>query len=329
MRCTKFLPAAAAVPMAQLLRPAAASRPRLKAGLLLPFRHHRGLLYGAAVDIEALRASMAARPAKAIYDVLSPVPSHLLNISLSDYIPPECGASPGSPFDRRMWAGGSVRFDGFESLVLDGRRAVCVERLGHIKASGSPGAEKIFVDVWRRYGLVDPAAADPEAAVEASPAVEERRTLVFIRDVLLPPSSATSSSRPPSRVVKLPFEPDYAFSLTPSATLLFHFSALTYNAHAIHLNPQYCREVEGHRNLLFHGPLSLVLMLSILRSQLSDPAAIKSLEYRNLAPLYADEPLRVCIRKNNHGSATDTNRWDVWVEGPEGGLAVRGSAITA
>jgi hydroxyacyl-ACP dehydratase HTD2-like protein with hotdog domain len=149
--------------------------------------------------------------------------------------------------------------------------------------------------------------------------------------------------------------PEFVFPLKPDATLLFHFSALTYNAHAIHLDPDYCRNREGYKGLLVHGPLSMVLMLSALRGclarlqsqakvQTPRPAAarkssstpgeaeqpsmpyIKSLNYRNLAPLYVNEEMRVCLRRTK--AEGDGLQWDVWVEGPDGGLAVKGHAVT-
>lgn len=111
--------------------------------------------------------------------------------------------------------------------------------------------------------------------------------------------------------------------MTPTKSLLFRFSALTFNAHKIHLDPRYAREVEGHRNLLVHGPLSLVLMLSVLRSQLKEGNMILKFDYRNLAPLYAEEELKVCIRKDTEKE----DKHDVWIEGKDGGYAVKGSAI--
>jgi hydroxyacyl-ACP dehydratase HTD2-like protein with hotdog domain len=104
---------------------------------------------------------------------------------------------------------------------------------------------------------------------------------------------------------------------------LFRFSALTFNAHAIHLDPQYCREVEGYRNLLVHGPLTLILMLSVLRSRLKHGEKIKTFDYKNLAPLYAGEELKVCVRNDR----VKGNKYDVWIEAQGGGYAVRGSAI--
>merc|ERR1712093_414832 len=51
---------------------------------------------------------------------------------------------------------------------------------------------------------------------------------------------------------------------------------ISFNAHRIHLDPQYTREVEGHRHLLVHGPLTLVLMLSVLRSQITEAKMVSA-----------------------------------------------------
>jgi len=110
--------------------------------------------------------------------------------------------------------------------------------------------------------------------------------------------------------------------MTPTQSLLARFSALTFNAHRIHLDPQYTREVEGYRDLLVHGPLSLVLMLSVLRSQLKEDEVVGTFDYKNLAPLYANEEMKVCVRKGRK----DEHKFEVWVEGSGGGYAVKGSA---
>lgn len=107
--------------------------------------------------------------------------------------------------------------------------------------------------------------------------------------------------------------------------MLFRFSALTFNAHSIHLDRSYVHEVEGYRNLLVHGPLSLVLLLSVLRAHLSkSELEITEINYRNVSPLYVDEQLTVCGKpKGEDGS------WEVWIENQDGGLAVRGRVRTA
>jgi hydroxyacyl-ACP dehydratase HTD2-like protein with hotdog domain len=114
--------------------------------------------------------------------------------------------------------------------------------------------------------------------------------------------------------------------MTPTKALLFRFSALTFNAHLIHLDPLYARNTEGHHDILVHGPLTVVLMLSFLSNHLSKLGlCVKDFEYRNLAPLHVDEELRICAKAKQQTSG----QWGVWIEGPQGGLAARGTAWTA
>lgn len=48
---------------------------------------------------------------------------------------------------------------------------------------------------------------------------------------------------------------------------------------------------------------------------------VESIEYRNVAPLYCDEEMRICVKEKRR---TDTGSvWDVWIEGPTGGMAVK------
>ena len=64
-------------------------------------------------------------------------------------------------------------------------------------------------------------------------------------------------------------------------------------------------------------------MLSVLRSQLKDKEIVLNFEYRNLAPLYASEPLRVCVKRDR----VKNDKYDVWIEGKDGGYAVKGTAL--
>jgi len=121
--------------------------------------------------------------------------------------------------------------------------------------------------------------------------------------------------------------------LTPTPELLFRFSALTFNAHRIHLDRDYARRVEGHRNLLVHGPLSLALMMQFMSKHVkagdTGPEVIHRFDYRNLAPLYCDEPMRICASKKYQGPDATCDAYHVWIEGPTGGIAVKGTVHTA
>jgi len=93
---------------------------------------------------------------------------------------------------------------------------------------------------------------------------------------------------------------------------------LTFNAHKIHLDRQYCREVEGYRDLLVHGPLLLIMMFSVLNR---NGLVVNDLTYRNLAPVYVNEMVNVCLAERRAGT------WDVWIAGHlDDSIRVKGTA---
>ncbi|PGH05964.1 hypothetical protein AJ79_06653 [Helicocarpus griseus UAMH5409] len=251
---------------------------------------------------------------------------------------------PGPPFNRRLWAGGYVRFYGGKGaggsgpLRLNGQRAVCLEGIRDVTIKGREGEEKVFVAVERRVAAVEEGEQEEEVRrrvwtedeKEAGDAVVvERRDLVFLRDREI--EGVDEGGR---RIVKPPSSPTLAHSLTPTRSLLFRFSALTFNAHAIHLDRTYARNIEGYPDLLVHGPLTLTLMLTVLQNHLSSisggQAMIAGIEYRNLAPLVVERVMRICAKpkgKNGDGdvAGVGAEAWEIWVEGTDGGLAVRGT----
>ncbi|PCH10504.1 hypothetical protein PENOC_000200 [Penicillium occitanis (nom. inval.)] len=241
--------------------------------------------------------------------------------------------TPGEPFNRRLWAGGKITFPqlGAESsnLLLNGQRAVCVENINNVDVHGSEGNEKILVTIDRRFTEVheheDETQIRARVASNGSEVLVEKRTLFFMRDLDL--EQQIERDRRKSRFVKAPTNPDISYSMRPTKALLFRFSALTFNAHLIHLDPHYAQTTEGHQNILVHGPLTVVLMLSFLSSHLSKLGLrVKDIEYRNLAPLHVDEELRICAKAKQQTSG----QWGVWIEGPQAffeGLAIHGQFI--
>ncbi|KAF1362033.1 hypothetical protein EJ07DRAFT_153608 [Lizonia empirigonia] len=253
---------------------------------------------------------------------------------------------PGEPWVRRMWAGGAVQLRPYAESRLPriklGDQVACVERIKDVRLQGEDDAAKIFVTVERRFAttsrLKESAHSQPGApgagthflqqvrdGVEWGDALfKEERHLVFLKaktDAELTAVEAGHTHEP--RYLKAPTDPDFSHALTPTRALLFRYSALTFNAHLLHLDPSYARHVEGHRNLLVHGPLTLTLMLQVWakKSPVEDTFSFESIAYRNLASLYCDEEMRVCVKKKTSTDAGSV--WDVWIEGPTGGMAVK------
>lgn len=98
---------------------------------------------------------------------------------------------------------------------------------------------------------------------------------------------------------------------------LFRFSALTYNAHRIHYDVDYCRHVEGYDALVVHGPLQALLMTEAARR--SAPAECGSFDFRLTSPLLLGQGLFVlsapddqaiaCSITTADGRVTATGTW--------------------
>ncbi|KAI5309508.1 hypothetical protein KEM55_003097 [Ascosphaera atra] len=268
------------------------------------------------------------------------------------YFPPQVSAAqllkdgtdvlhyPGKPWDERLWAGGYVQFGEHDGPLLNGSRAVLLEGIRDVFATGKEGEEKVFVGIERRVAVVKEGEDEGEIRRRlwteqeenlADACLIERRNLVFKqsragskRDGQ---SSYTSPENKPRRMSTATQNPEFCHAFIPTKSLLFRFSALTFNAHSIHLDREYARGVEGFPDLLVHGPLTLVLMLTVLRNYLAKAVgkdvAITRMEYRNLMPLFVEREMKICGRPKKSGKG-----WDVWIQNENGEMAVKGTAWT-
>ncbi len=76
-----------------------------------------------------------------------------------------------------------------------------------------------------------------------------------------------------------------------SPTLLFRYSAITFNGHRIHYDLPYATEVEGYPGLVVHGPIQATLLYNLAATQAGKPP--KRFSYRGLAPAFSGAPIRV------------------------------------
>lgn len=127
-------------------------------------------------------------------------------------------------------------------------------------------------------------------------------------------------------VYSAPTNAEIRFPVMPSKSLLFRYSSLTFNAHSIHLDRDYARNTEGYRDLLVHGPLTFTIMITLFQNHMKSlKQTVTSIEYRNLAPLLVEQEMYVCAKPKSTG---DKKSWEIWVEGSDGSLAVRGTVHT-
>jgi 3-methylfumaryl-CoA hydratase len=176
---------------------------------------------------------------------------------------------PPGPQRRRMWAGGEVR-----SLHPLRTGEVATRRTQVLSIEEKQG----------RSGALTFVAVGHEISQRGQVVVQERHDIVYRDRAQSPPAESTPGDVPhPLR------SDEWAIDITP--TLLFRYSALTYNAHRIHYDRDYCREVEGYGGLLTHGPLQALAMTEAARIRRMTVTPGLSCTYRLIAPLFDHQGL--------------------------------------
>jgi 3-methylfumaryl-CoA hydratase len=124
--------------------------------------------------------------------------------------------------------------------------------------------------------------------------IRDEQDLVY-RDVsaAAAPDLASSSGGPPADATEIAVD----------ATLLFRFSALTYNAHRIHYDRDYARTVEGYPGLVVHGPFQALVMSEAARGRLQVPGP-SQFEYRLISPLFDGQGMFVGVERDGDAITT-------------------------
>lgn len=216
--------------------------------------------------------------------------------------------SPTEPFTRRMWAGGRINWEKDNPLrigdeVIETTKLVSAEP--KVTRAGEKmivvGVEKTFENA-KGLALVDRRDWVFRTQLSGPPPAQNYPESIGHDDALLPLPNASQTSR----------------DFVQTAVSLFRFSALTFNAHMIHYSRPWCREVEGHRDIVVHGPLNLINMLDFWRDVQADDFKIpKSIKYRATAPFYAGESYRALLEKD-----TDTTSIKLWGHDGKGDVKV-------
>lgn len=149
------------------------------------------------------------------------------------------GFLPPVPYERRMWASGNLQF--FQDLHVGEE----IEKRSTITAVdekiGSTGG-MVFVVV------------EHELHGRSGLAIRETQSIVYL-------PIAPEFTPPPKKAG--PTE-NLAFDVVQdvSTALLFRYSAITFNAHRIHFDLPYAKEVEHYPALIVHGPMQANFLMA-------------------------------------------------------------------
>lgn len=198
---------------------------------------------------------------------------------------------PPVDLPRRMWAGGRIEFVAPLRVGETARRVSTVKQI--TEKQGKSG-RLVFVLV------------EHDVFVGNDVRLREQHDIVY-REAPVP-----GAAPPPATAA--PTDRDFSTTIAPTPTLLFRYSALTFNSHKIHLDRDYCRREEGYPGLVVHGPLIATLLLELVRENLPD-ATVSSFAFRAVSPLFDTDAFTVNARW------TGEKTLDVWAANHTGGLA--------
>jgi 3-methylfumaryl-CoA hydratase len=167
-------------------------------------------------------------------------------------------------FPRRMWVGGEVRAE--RPLRTDTASVRRTRLLSHARKQGSTGDLLVVT-------------------LEHTVAQDGRTMIVERQDVIYRPAGGITP--PAGLAVALPPTQGWSEIIQPTTTLLFRFSAVTFNGHRIHYDRDYATQVEHYPDLVVHGPLTAMLLAESASKHLGKP--LKSLSFRASNPLFVDQ----------------------------------------
>lgn len=193
------------------------------------------------------------------------------------------------PADRRnrMWAGGRLEF--LRPLVV-GEDAMRRSTILSVDEKTGRTGSLLFVTVRHDYEQRDGLA------------VREEQDIVYRE----PAPPRTADPEPLA-------QPEWSETVVPTSTLLFRYSAVTFNGHRIHYDWPYATAEEGYAGLVVHGPLIATLLVgAFVRAH---PALRPThFSYRGVRPLTAPTPFAAAGRRVGEDTA------QVWAGNADGAI---------
>lgn len=189
------------------------------------------------------------------------------------------GFLPPLHHERRMWAGGSLTWHG--SLRIGEKLHRSSEILAVTQKDGSTGS-MVFVKVGH---VIEG---------ENGGFIEEKQDIVYL--------DIPDAFRPP-RPIPVPADVDFDEVVPMNEARLFRFSAATFNAHRIHYDLPYAREIEKYPNLVVHGPMQAIMLVEACKRHSGRGA--RSFRFKGVHPMFHDSDIRLVGRNEAGAQATE------------------------
>ena len=202
-----------------------------------------------------------------------------------DFLPPV-------PLPRRMWAGSRIEYLSPLCIGDDARRESTIT---NIQSKSSGDNAMIFVSVQHQIFVDDRLA------------IREEQDIVYRNPAVT--NAKAAKTRPET------LTPEWCEPVRADAVLLFRYSALTFNAHRIHIDREYAMQEEGYPGLVVHGPLTATMLLDLMARENSD-IDVRTLEIRAQKPLFDTQEFRLAGRRDGDGAI-------LWADACAGATAMK------
>ncbi|WP_286914991.1 MULTISPECIES: FAS1-like dehydratase domain-containing protein [unclassified Pseudomonas] len=190
--------------------------------------------------------------------------------------PARGGFLPPADNRNRMWAGGRVEFI---APLKVGAEAHRLSTIVHIEEKHGRTGALLFVTVRHDYSQ------------HGQLCVREEQDIVYREPN--PPKLTSAAAEAPG---------DWQETVVPTPTLLFRYSAVTFNGHRIHYDHPYVTDTEGYPGLVVHGPMIATLNLrAFIRA--NPGKQVRHFAYRGVRPLTVPTPFAVAGRISAPGQA--------------------------
>ncbi len=201
---------------------------------------------------------------------------------------------PPVPLPRRMWAGCQTTF--YSNFYI-GDEVVRESSIFDVSLKEGKTGQLCFVKVKHKFF------------------VAKKKILEEIQDIVYRDMGKNIKQKNPLPFIK---ENDLEEEIFTHPTLLFRYSAITFNGHRIHYDYEYCRKEEKYKNLVFHGPLQATFLLRISEKLAKKRA--KKFTHVGVSPVFANEKLKIMAKIEKHNKVVS------WTSTEKAGLTMRANA---
>jgi 3-methylfumaryl-CoA hydratase len=210
--------------------------------------------------------------------------------------PQRGGFLPPIELPRRMWAGSRLRYLADLPVDAQATRRSLIQKVEN--KTGKRGA-LWFVTV------------EHQTLCNGQLCIVEEQDIVY------------REATPPGQASAVPARHDgvaqWGHEVLPDTTLLFRYSALTFNGHRIHYDQPYAQQEEGYPALVVHGPLTATLLQQLAVTQ-GGGRRLARFDFRGVSPLFVGRAFRLEGRSEPDGTLA------LWARGPDGELAMSATA---